>query len=209
MATIDQSIDVDVPVFVAYNQWTQFETFPQFLQGVEKVEQIDETTLHFLINTAGVRREYTARVLDQVPDSFIRWESTEGSRSSGLVRFEAMGDHRTRVSVRIDWEPRSFVETAGAVLGADSLQVGAGLRQFKDFLEHRGVETGAWRSTVSSGEVQDTAPRPRGVLAAQEASDAGLQPAAPGDAVQDPRLHVDPIDDALRNGDSHRHENES
>lgn len=155
MATVNQTIDVDVPVSVAYNQWTQFETFPQFMNGVDSVEQIDDTALHFVTSTAGVKREYNAQILEQVPDSLISWASTDGPRNSGVVRFEPLDPNRTRVSVTIEWEPGSFTEKAGAVLGADDLQVSADLDKFKDFIESRGQETGAWRGTISGGDVED------------------------------------------------------
>lgn len=155
MATVDQTIEVEVPVSTAYNQWTQFETFPEFMNGVESVKQLDGTTLHFSTRTAGVHREYDARILDQVPDSLISWESLDGPRNAGLVRFEPLGPDRSRVSVTIEWTPESFTEKTGAVVGADELQVGADMDRFKKFIEERGRETGAWRSTVVSGQVDE------------------------------------------------------
>lgn len=155
MATVDQTIEVEVPVTTAYNQWTQFETFPEFMGGVESVRQLDDTTLHFSTNTAGVHREYDARILDQVPDSVISWESMDGPRNAGLVRFEPLGPDRTRVNVTIEWTPEGVAEKTGAAVGVDELQVGADLNKFKKFIENRGTETGAWRSTVVAGEVDE------------------------------------------------------
>lgn len=155
MATVIQSIEVDVPVSVAYNQWTQFESFPHFMTGVEAVEQIDETALHFTANVGGIRRDYNAQILDQIPDTLISWASIDGPRSSGSVRFEPLGESRTGISVQIEWEPETLTEKAGAVLGADDLQVSAALDKFKDFIEQRGYETGSWRGTVSHGDVDD------------------------------------------------------
>ncbi|WP_081736923.1 SRPBCC family protein [Arthrobacter sp. MA-N2] len=156
MATVNQTIDVDVPVSVAYNQWTQFETFPEFMKGVEAVEQIDETALQFSTNVGGVKREFNAQVLEQVPDSLVSWASVDGPRNAGSVRFEALGATRTRVIVEIEWEPESFAEKAGSIVGIDDLRVSADLDKFKKFIEERGRETGAWRGSVTSGDVDDS-----------------------------------------------------
>jgi uncharacterized membrane protein len=155
MATVDQTIEVDVPVSTAYNQWTQFESFPEFMGGVDAVRQLDDTTLHFSTSTAGVHREYDARILDQVPDSVISWESLDGPRNAGVVRFEPLGPERSRVSVTIEWTPEGVAEKTGAAVGVDDMQVGADLNKFKKFIENRAGETGAWRSTVVSGQVDD------------------------------------------------------
>jgi uncharacterized membrane protein len=155
MATVSQTVEVDVPVSTAYNQWTQFETFPEFMGGVDSVRQLDDTTLHFATSTAGVHREYDARILEQVPDSVISWESLDGPRNAGLVRFEPLGPDRSKVTVSIEWTPEGIAEKAGAAVGVDDLQVGADLNKFKNFIENRGGETGAWRSTVASGQVED------------------------------------------------------
>ncbi|MEZ2389556.1 SRPBCC family protein [bacterium RCC_150] len=156
MATVNQTVEVDVPVSAAYNQWTQFESFPKFMKGVESVDQIDETALHFSTKVGGVRRDYNAQILEQVPDSLISWASIDGPRNAGTVRFEALGAARTRVSVEIEWEPEGFTEKAGSLVGADDLRVSADLEKFKDFIEDRGRETGAWRGTVAGGDVEDT-----------------------------------------------------
>jgi len=156
MATVNQSVDVDVPVSAAYNQWTQFESFPQFMKGVEAVEQIDETALHFSTNVGGVKRDYNAQILEQVPDSLLSWASIDGPRNAGTVRFEPLAADRTRVSVEIEWEPEGFAEKAGSMVGIDDLRVSADLDKFKDFIEARGQETGAWRGTVTAGDVDDT-----------------------------------------------------
>ncbi|HKU31545.1 MAG TPA: SRPBCC family protein [Arthrobacter sp.] len=156
MSTVNQTIDVEVPVSVAYNQWTQFESFPEFMKGVEAVEQIDETALHFSTNVGGVKRDYNAQILEQVPDSLVSWASIDGPRNSGSVRFEPLSADRTRVSVDIEWEPETFAEKAGSLVGVDDLRVAADLDKFKDFIEKRGGETGAWRGTVAAGDVEDT-----------------------------------------------------
>ncbi|MBT8161347.1 SRPBCC family protein [Arthrobacter sp. GN70] len=156
MSTVNQTIDVEVPVSVAYNQWTQFESFPEFMKGVETVAQIDETALHFSTNVGGVKRDYNAQILDQVPDSLVSWASIDGPRNAGSVRFEPLSADRTRVSVEIEWEPETFAEKAGSLVGVDDLRVAADLDKFKDFIEKRGGETGAWRGTVADGDVEDS-----------------------------------------------------
>ncbi|WP_340639338.1 SRPBCC family protein, partial [Arthrobacter sp. Hiyo1] len=108
MATVNRTIDVEVPVSVAYNQWTQFESFPEFMKGVEAVEQIDETALHFSTNVGGVKRGFNAQILEQVPDSLVSWASVDGPRNAGTVSFEPLGADRTRVSVEIEWEPEAL-----------------------------------------------------------------------------------------------------
>jgi len=158
VASVQESIDVDVPVSTAYNQWTQFETFPAFMKGVEAVEQIDETSLQFRTDVAGVRREYQAQITEQTPDRRIAWVSTDKPRNAGTVTFEPLGAERTRVKVELEWEPEGVVEKTGSALGADSRQVSADLGRFKEFIESRGIETGEWRSSVDRGEVDDVDP---------------------------------------------------
>ena len=156
MATLQETIEVDVPVSTAYNQWTQFESFPEFMKCVESVEQIDETSLHFRTDIAGVRREYNARITDQLPDRRIAWVSTDKPRNAGTVTFEPLGPEQSRVTVSLEWEPEGLVEKAGSAVHADSRQITADLRRFKEFIESRGIETGAWRSAVAHGEVEST-----------------------------------------------------
>ncbi|MFF1830021.1 SRPBCC family protein [Paenarthrobacter sp. NPDC058040] len=148
MQTITKAVEVEVPVTVAYNQWTQFETFPEFMSGVESVRQIDDSTLHFATKVGGVKREYDARITEQVPDTVISWESTESPRNAGTVRFDTLGPDHCGVSVTLEWEPQGFVEKAGAALSADEMQVAADLEKFKESIEDRGRETGAWRGQV-------------------------------------------------------------
>ncbi|MDP9904133.1 MULTISPECIES: SRPBCC family protein [Arthrobacter] len=156
MATVNRTIDVEVPVSVAYNQWTQFESFPEFMKGVEAVEQIDETALHFSTNVGGVKRGFNAQILEQVPDSLVSWASVDGPRNAGTVSFEPLGADRTRVSVEIEWEPEGFAEKAGSMVGIDDMRVSADLDKFKKFIEERGYETGAWRGSVAAGDVDDS-----------------------------------------------------
>jgi uncharacterized membrane protein len=156
VATLQETVEVNVPVSTAYNQWTQFESFPQFMKGVESVEQIDETSLHFRTDIAGVKREYNAQITDQLPDRRIAWVSTDKPRNAGVVSFESLGSDKTRVTVALEWEPEGLVEKAGSAVGADSHQISADLGRFKEFIESRGIETGAWRSAVDRGEVEST-----------------------------------------------------
>ncbi|GAB2745645.1 SRPBCC family protein [Arthrobacter bambusae] len=156
MATVNRTIDVEVPVSVAYNQWTQFESFPEFMKGVEAVEQIDETALHFSTKVGGVKRDFNAQILEQVPDLLVSWASIDGPRNAGTVSFEPLGADRTRVSVEIEWEPEGLAEKAGSLVGIDDMRVSADLDKFKKFIEERGYESGAWRGSVAAGDVDDS-----------------------------------------------------
>lgn len=152
--TLQESVDVEVPVSTAYNQWTQFESFPRFMKGVESVEQIDETSLHFRTRVAGVKREYDAQILEQTPDRCIAWVSKDKPRNAGRVTFENLGEDLCRVNVELEWEPESLLERAGAAAHVDEQQVSSDLARFKEFIETRGIETGAWRAAVNRGEVE-------------------------------------------------------
>ncbi|MEV7606925.1 SRPBCC family protein [Paenarthrobacter sp. NPDC089322] len=148
MQTVTKAVEVEVPVSVAYNQWTQFEKFPEFMSGVENVRQIDDATLHFSTKVGGVKREYDARITQQVPDTVISWESIDQPRNAGTVRFDNLGPEHCGISVTLEWEPEGFIEKAGAALSADEMQVAADLDKFKEFIEDRGRETGAWRGRL-------------------------------------------------------------
>jgi uncharacterized membrane protein len=157
MATVQESINVSVPLSQAYNQWTQFEDFPHFMSGVDAVRQLDDTTVHFQTSIAGVKREYDARITAQQPDQRVTWESLDEPRNAGTVWFEALSPTETKVSVELAWEPDSAVEKVGAAVGLDSRQVASDLKRFKKFIEEREVETGAWRERVSDGAATGTA----------------------------------------------------
>lgn len=157
MATVQESINVNVPLSQAYNQWTQFEDFPHFMSGVDSVTQIDDTTVHFKTSIAGVKREYDATIMLQEPDNRITWESLDQPRNAGTVWFEALAPTETQVTVELVWEPDSAAENIGAAIGLDSRQVAADLKRFKKFIEEREVETGAWRESVRGGEVSGSA----------------------------------------------------
>lgn len=152
MATIEKSIDVSVPVSVAYDQWTQFEQFPQFMEGVVDVRQLDDSHVRWTAEVGGERHQWDAEIVEQDPDRVIAWRSTEGLPNSGRVEFEPI-DSGTRVKVEMDYEPEGMKESTGAMLGVDSGQVEEDLERFKELVESREVPTGAWRGTIESGRV--------------------------------------------------------
>lgn len=151
MASVIETIDVDVPIRTVYDQWTQFETFPQFMGGVDSIVQVDETSTHWKTSIGGVEREFDADITEQHPDERVAWKSTDGTTHAGVVTFHRLSDTTTRVTVQLDWEPEGLVEKAGAVLGVDDRQVKGDLKRFKEFIESRGTETGAWRGDVPAG----------------------------------------------------------
>jgi uncharacterized membrane protein len=154
MSRIIESIDVDVPVRVAYDQWTQFEQFPQFMEGVERVVQLDDATLEWTAEIAGKVKHWRAEITEQRPDEVIAWRSTEGAQNDGQVRFESLGADRTRIESQVDVEPEGLVEKAGDALGVVERRVRGDLERFKEFIESRGQATGAWRGTVDDGRVE-------------------------------------------------------
>ncbi|RJQ75132.1 SRPBCC family protein [Pseudonocardiaceae bacterium YIM PH 21723] len=149
MSTVTESIDVKVPVTTAYNQWTQFESFPHFMDGVEEIRQLDETHTHWKINVAGVSREFDATITEQNPDERIAWTSDSGPTHAGVVTFHRIDDSTTRVTAQMDIDPEGFVENAADKLGILDRKVKGDMKRFKTFIEERGgQETGAWRGDV-------------------------------------------------------------
>lgn len=149
MSQVQESIDVHVPVRTAYDQWTQFESFPQFMDGVESITQLDDKHSHWVTKIAGVQREFDTEITEQHPDERVAWKSTGGdTRHAGVVTFHRLDDNTTRVTVQIDWEPQGLVEKAGSTLNMDDRQVKADTKRFKAFIEERGSQTGAWRGDV-------------------------------------------------------------
>jgi uncharacterized membrane protein len=148
MSTVTKSIDVHVPISTAYNQWTQFETFPQFMGGVEQITQLDDRNLHWKVSVGGQKREFDAEITEQHPDERVAWKSTDGKTHAGVVTFHKLAPEETRVTVQLDWEPEGLAEKAGAAVGIDDKQVSGDLDRFKKFIEDRGGETGAWRGEV-------------------------------------------------------------
>jgi uncharacterized membrane protein len=150
MAQVVQTVDVDVPVSAAYNQWTQFESFPQFLSFVESIDQIDDTLTHWKVEIGGAEREFDAEITEQVPDDRIAWTSVDGEvKQAGVVTFHRLSDDSTRVAVQLDWEPEGFVEKAGAAIGIDDRSVKGDLDRFKSFIESQGSAEG-WRGSVEN-----------------------------------------------------------
>ncbi len=148
MAQYEHAIDVNVPVRTAYNQWTQFEEFPQFMEGVESITQIDDTHMHWKVEIAGVTQEWDAVITEQTPDHRIAWTSTSGAKNAGVVTFHHIDDNTTRVTLQIDYEPEGFVENVGAALGIVEGRMKGDMERFKEFIERRGEATGAWRGEV-------------------------------------------------------------
>ena len=148
---IESSIEVAVPVSAAYNQWTQFEEFPQFMEGVEEVRQLGETRLHWVASVGGHRAEWDAKILEQHPDRQISWISEDGKKNRGTVTFEPLGDDRTLVRLSLGYQAEGFVEAVGSAAGLDRRRIEEDLVRFKKMIEGRGTETGAWREDISAG----------------------------------------------------------
>ena len=148
MATVEQSIEVDVPLSTAYNQWTQFESFPHFMSGVDDVQQVNDTLTHWKTSIGGVEREFDAEITEQHPDERVAWRAVDGKTHAGVVTFHRLSDSSTKVMVQIDWETESLTEKTGAAVGLDDMQVKSDLKKFKEFIESRGVESGGWRGDI-------------------------------------------------------------
>lgn len=154
MQHVERSIEVNAPVSTVYNQWTQFEDFPQFMEGVEEVKQLDDKRLYWRAKIGGKIEEWNAEIFEQIPDRRIAWRSTSGAMNTGMVNFEPLGADRTRVSLKINYDPEGAMENIGSALGMVGGRVEGDLKRFKDFIETRGVETGGWRGRISGREVQ-------------------------------------------------------
>jgi uncharacterized membrane protein len=151
MATIEQSIEVEVPVRTAYNQWTQFEDFPRFMEGVIEVKQLDDTHLRWRANVGGKEKAWRARVTEQTPDERIAWRSEDGAPNAGVVTFHRISDNKAKIMLQIDYDPEGVVENVGDAVGLVSARVKGDLQRFKEFIEARGRETGGWRGSVPAG----------------------------------------------------------
>jgi len=148
MSTVKSDIDVNVPISVAYNQWTQFESFPQFMGGIDSITQVDDTHTHWNVSIAGIKREFDAEITEQQPDERVAWNSVGGEDHAGVVTFHRIADDQTRVSVQLEWKPEGLIEKVGALLQVDDIQIDRDLHRFKELIESNGFETGAWRGTV-------------------------------------------------------------
>jgi uncharacterized membrane protein len=152
MARVEESIDVNVPVTTAYNQWTQFEEFPKFMDAIKSVTQIDDTHLRWVAEIGGKEEKWDAEITQQEPDRKIAWKAQDGDYNSGTVTFESLGDNQARINVVMEHETEGLTETLGSALGADSRKVKGDLERFKELVESRGTESGAWRGEVKQGE---------------------------------------------------------
>jgi len=155
MSRIMEQIEVDVPVRVAYDQWTQFESFPQFMEGIDRVVQLDDKTLEWTASIAGKTKHWRAEILEQQPDQVVAWRATEGAQNDGAIRFEPLGPDKTRLTLQLDVEPEGLIEKAGDALGVVERRVKGDLERFRDFVEGRAQATGEWRGTVEGGVVED------------------------------------------------------
>jgi len=150
MKTIEETIEIDVPVSTAYNQWTQFESFPQFMDGVERVEQKDDKHLRWVAEIGGTTREWDAEITEQHPDHRVAWKALDQDGPNGVVTFHKLDDSRTKIMLQMDYEPEGMKESVGSAIGLDSHRVKDDLESFKEFIESRGSATGAWRGDVEN-----------------------------------------------------------
>jgi uncharacterized membrane protein len=148
MSNVTESVDVDVPVRTAYNQWTQFEEFPQFMEGVEEIRQLDDKRLFWKTKIAGVAREFEAEITEQHPDERIAWRSTGKPHQAGVVTFHRLSDSSTRVMLQMEYDPEGFVETVGDWLQIVRMRVVNDVKRFKAYIEALGRQTGGWRGDV-------------------------------------------------------------
>jgi uncharacterized membrane protein len=148
VSKILEAIDVQVPVRTAYDQWTQFETFPSFMEGVKSVRQLDDQTVHWVAEVAGKQKEWDAKITEQTPDERIAWTAVDGAHNAGVVTFHRNDDGRSRVTLQLDVDPEGPVETVGDALGLVKNRVKGDMERFKEFIEHRGGQTGAWRGEI-------------------------------------------------------------
>jgi uncharacterized membrane protein len=148
MSKILEAVDVHVPVRTAYDQWTQFETFPKFMDGVKSVRQLDDTTLEWVADVAGREKRWEAKITEQEPDQRIAWTSTDGAHNAGVVTFHRIAEGESRVTLQLDVDPEGPIENVGDALGLVKGRVKGDMERFKKFIEARGTETGAWRGEV-------------------------------------------------------------
>jgi uncharacterized membrane protein len=148
MSNIERSIDVNVPVRTAYDQWTQFETFPRFMQGVTSVKQVGDRDLRWQAEVGGKTKEWTAKITEQIPDERVAWRSTSGAKNAGVVTFHRLSDYTTRIMLQLEYDPEGMVENVGDTVGVVSGRVAGDLDRFKEFIESRQSPTGAWRGEI-------------------------------------------------------------
>ena len=148
MSVIEKSIEIEVPVRTAYNQWTQFEEFPKFMEGVKQVKQIDDKHLHWKAEIGGKEKEWDAEITEQIPDERVAWRSRTGAMNAGVVTFHRLSEAKSKVMLQLEYDPEGVVENVGDAVGVVSQRVVGDLERFKKYIESRGRETGAWRGTV-------------------------------------------------------------
>jgi len=148
MSLIEKSVTISVPVRTAYNQWTQFEDFPKFMEGVVSVKQLGNQQMHWRSNIAGVEREFEVEIVEQIPDTRIAWRTLGGEHHSGVITFHRLNDHQTRVMLQMEYDPQGAIEKVGDMVGMTSRRIEKDLERFKEFVERRGTETGAWRGEI-------------------------------------------------------------
>jgi uncharacterized membrane protein len=172
MTEVEKSIVVDVPVNTAYNQWTQFESFPKFMEGVEEVQQLDDKRLHWRAKVAGKAKEWDAEITQQVPDQVVAWKNTDGAENAGTVEFQPQGQNQTLINLHMVYDPEGVLESVGSAIGLASHRIEGDLERFKKFIEERGQETGAYRETINTptGATQTEQPMKSGYT---ERSDMG------------------------------------
>jgi uncharacterized membrane protein len=148
MSVIEKSIEINVPVRAAYNQWTQFEEFPKFMEGVKQVKQLDDKHLQWKADVGGKEKEWKAEITEQIPDERIAWTNRGGAINAGVVTFHRLSDSKSKVMLQMEYDPQGFVENVGDAVGVVTQRVQGDLERFKQYIENRGQETGAWRGTV-------------------------------------------------------------
>src|SRR5688500_6909506 len=157
MDHVEKCIEVDAPLSMVYNQWTQFEEFPRFMEGGEEVKQLDERRLRWRAEIAGKVVEWEAEIFEQIPDRRGAWRSTTGALNTGMVNFESLGPNRTKIWLKLNYKPEGAMEKIGSALGVISQRIEGDLERFKEFIEERGSETGAWRGQIEGRHVEPTA----------------------------------------------------
>ncbi len=196
MERMEKTFEIGVPVHAAYDQWTQFEEFPRFMDGVKEVRQLDDTHLHWRASVGGKEKEWDAQITEQVPDQVIAWRSTSGAPNGGSVRFQPLGEARTRVSLTMEYEPQTVVEKIGDAVGVMSRRIDKTVEDFREFIARRGRETGAWRGEVRAGgeidgagegsEDGDEPEPPRRPMSASEWGGREVPPSGMGTAPESP-----------------------
>ena len=202
MSQVVETVDVAVPVRTAYNQWTQFEQFPAFMNSVREIRQLDDTRLHWVVEFGGVRREFDARITEQHPDQRVAWTSTEGPKHAGVVTFHRLDDTHSRVTAQLDIDPEGFVENVADKVGIVDRLIKADMAKFREFIERRGTETGAWRGDVDAPGAAATGTPPSTPVTGTTSGGAVPKPGSwispgstpPGAAVRPP--------DAYQSGDA-------